>query len=47
MGLDQRRIETGILAIGECTDGLLDLRAIGHRITTDFDPCIGLSITAP
>jgi hypothetical protein len=47
MGLDQRRIETGLLAIGEGTDGLLDLRAVGHRITIDFDLCIGLSLTGP
>jgi hypothetical protein len=47
MGLDQRRIETRILSIGEGTDGLLNLRAVSHRIPIDVDSCIGLSLTGP
>jgi hypothetical protein len=37
MGLDQRWIETRILAIGESTDGFLNLSAVNHRVPIDFD----------
>jgi hypothetical protein len=47
MGLDQRWIETRILAIGESTDGFLNLRAVSHWFPIDVDPCIGLSLTGP